>query len=149
MTTHDRQAAFDAFRKRMCEHLAVMPDHPDQDLHVEQALLDEGAFFTHRLDGDGHHVVYDPRQISPLNVRQFLGIYVSYTEGRVLDQIRDAAYEFDTDGWMQFHEHLISWIDRSQDPEGVIDRVLELIVSERAGESGRVTVSATPVVTVA
>ncbi|MFE9442937.1 hypothetical protein ACFYO2_28990 [Streptomyces sp. NPDC006602] len=135
MTTIDRQAAFDNFRERMCDHLAAVSERTQRHLHVEQALLDDGTFFTHRLDGDDHHVVYDPQQISPLNVRQFLGIYVSYTEGRILDQIREAAYRFDTDGWRQFHEEVTSWIDRTQDPEGVIDQVLDLISSEQTEKS--------------
>ncbi|MFF0106097.1 hypothetical protein [Streptomyces hirsutus] len=135
MRTIDRQAAFDAFRERMCEHLAAVPEQPERHLHVEQALLDEGTFFTHRLDADGHHVVYDRRQISPLNVRQFLGIYVSYTEGRILDRIREDAYRFDTDAWRQMHEEVISWIDRTQDPAGVVESVLDLISRERTQKS--------------
>jgi len=35
------------------------------------------VYFTHRLDSDGHHIAYDPRQTRVVMERQFLGIYAT------------------------------------------------------------------------
>lgn len=45
--------------------------------HVEQAPLGPDEYFTHRLDSDGHHIAYDPRQTRVVMERQFLGIYAT------------------------------------------------------------------------
>lgn len=89
MTTLTTRAGFDAFRDRMCDHFGQLPDGlGNQHLHVEQAPLGPDEYFTHRLDGDGHYVVYDPRQTSGLMVRQFLGIYATFTEEPTREGVR-------------------------------------------------------------
>ncbi|WP_333746166.1 hypothetical protein [Streptomyces sp. IBSBF 2950] len=137
MTTLTTREGFEAFRERMCEQFAQLPDGlGKKTLHVEQAHLGPDSFFTHRLDDDGHHIVYDPRQVKALKVRTFLGIYAEYTEGPILDWIRDAVYQYDTDAWRDFHEMLAHQIDRAQDPAGVLDRILGLITESHAEKSG-------------
>ncbi|MGW1778239.1 hypothetical protein ACWCQQ_03735 [Streptomyces sp. NPDC002143] len=128
MTSLTTRAGFDAFRDRMCNHFGQLPDGlGDQHLHIEQALLGPDEYFTHRLDSDGHHIVYDPRQTSGLMVRQFLGIYATFTEDPILEGVRDAYYEAKVAGARAIWGIVVSKIDRTQDPEGVMDQVEELL----------------------
>ncbi|MFD3836700.1 hypothetical protein ACFWWC_10625 [Streptomyces sp. NPDC058642] len=128
MTSLTTRAGFDAFRDRMCDHFGQLPDGlGDQHLHIEQALLGPDEYFTHRLDSDGHHIVYDPRQTSGLMVRQFLGIYATFTEHPILKGVRDAYYEAKVAGVRAIWGIVVSKIDRTQDPEGVMDQVEELL----------------------
>lgn len=127
MTPIATQAGFDAFRDRMCNHFAGLPDGlGKQPLHVTQAELAPDTFFTHRLDGDGHHIAYDPRQTSGLMVRQFLGIYAYFTEHPIIEGIRETYYKDDVEGGRKIWARLLHEIDRSQDPGGVVDQVARL-----------------------
>ena len=133
MTTLTTRAGFDAFRDRMCDHFGRLPDGlGNQHLHVEQAPLGPDEYFTHRLDSDGHHIAYDPRQISGLMVRQFLGIYATFTEDPIREGVRDACYAANVAGARAIWGIVLSEIDRTQDSEGVIDQVLELLHQARA-----------------
>ncbi|CDR10434.1 hypothetical protein [Streptomyces iranensis] len=133
MTTLTTRAGFDAFRARMCDYFGPLLDElGNQHLHVEQAPLGPDEYFSHRLDSDGHHIVYDPRQISGLMVRQFLGIFATFTEDPIRDGVRDAYYEAEAAGAREIWEIVLSEIDRTQDPEGVMDQVLDLLQQTRA-----------------
>ncbi|MEE1763672.1 hypothetical protein [Streptomyces sp. SP18BB07] len=139
MTTLTTREGLKAFRERMCEQLAQLPDGlGKKTLHVEQAQLGPNAFFTHRLDDDGHHIVYDPRQVKALKVRTFLGLYAEYTEGWVLDWLHESYFQSDSTSWRDFHEFFVEEIDRAQDPEGVFHQVLNLI-RERHDERAEAT----------
>ncbi|MCD9589667.1 hypothetical protein [Streptomyces sp. 8ZJF_21] len=128
MTTLTTRAGFDAFRDRMCDYYGQLPDGlGNQHLHVEQALLGPDEYFTYRLDGEGHHIVYDPRQTSGLMVRQFLGIYATFTEDPIRDGVGNAYYEAKTANMREIWEIILNEIDRTQDPEGVMDHVLDLL----------------------
>ncbi|MFK4100778.1 hypothetical protein ACI2L1_12025 [Streptomyces sp. NPDC019531] len=137
MTTLTTKAGFNAFRDRMCEYFATLPE-PSQKkpLHIEQADLGPDAFFTHRLDDDGHHIVYDPRQTSGLMVRQFLGIYADFSEHPILEAVREKYYDAEDDNvramWGQIHYE----IDRAQDPQGVMDQIVGLISRKCAEKTG-------------
>jgi len=137
-TTLTTRAGFEAFRKRMCDHFAQLPDGlGEKPLHVEQAELTPDSFFTHRLDDDGHHhIAYDPRQVRALSVRTFLGIYATFTEGRILDGIRDAYYDTDIEAGREIWEIVLHEIDRTQNPDGVISRVADLFAGELAEKTG-------------
>lgn len=133
MSVLTTRAGFDAFRDRMCDQLAALPDGlGKKPLHVEQTELAPNVFFTHRLDDEGHYIVYDARQVSAIKVRTFLGIYAEYTEGPMLDGIRDAYYEADCDGAREIWGIVLSESDRTQDPGGVLDRALELFARVHA-----------------
>ena len=133
MTTLTTRAGFDAFRDRTCEHFGQLPDGlGSQHLYVEQAPLGPDEYFTHRLDSDGHHIVYDPRQTSGLMVRQFLGIYATFSEDPIRESVRDAYYEAEAAGSRAIWGIVLSEIDRTQDSERVIDQVLELLQQARA-----------------
>ncbi|MFD8220029.1 hypothetical protein ACFV2U_41725 [Streptomyces sp. NPDC059697] len=133
MTTLTTRAGFDAFRDRMCDHFGQLPDGlGNQHLHVEQAPLGPDEYFTHQLDSDGHYIVYDPRQTSGLMVRQFLGIYATFTEDPIRKGVRDAYYEAKAAGSRAIWGIVLSEIDRAQDSEGVTDQVLELLQQARA-----------------
>ncbi|MEU9155762.1 hypothetical protein AB0D59_35740 [Streptomyces sp. NPDC048417] len=133
MTTLTTRAGFDAFRDRMCEHFGQLPDGlGSQNLHVEQAPLGPDEYFTHRLDNNGHHIVHDPRQVSGLMVRQFLGIYATFTEDPIRENVRDAYYEAKAAGARAIWGIVLSEIDRTQHPEGVMDQALELLQQARA-----------------
>lgn len=132
MTTLTTRAGFDAFRDRMCDHFGQLPDGLGQHLHVEQAPLGPDEYFTHRLDNDGHHIVHDPRQISGLMVRQFLGVYATFTEDPIRESVRDAYYEAKAAGVRAIWGIVLSEIDRTQDSEGVMDQTLELLQQARA-----------------
>ena len=133
MTTLTTHAGFDAFRDRMCSRFGQLPDGlGNQPLHVEQAPLGPDEYFTHRLDNDGHYVVYDPRQTSGLMVRQFLGIYATFTEDPIREGVRDSYYEAEAAGARAIWKVVLSEIDRTQDSEGVVDQVLELLQQVRA-----------------
>jgi hypothetical protein len=83
----------------MCDHFGQLPDElGNQHLRVEQTPLGPDEYFTYRLDSDGHHIVYDPRQTSGLMVRQFLGIYATFTEDPIRERVRDAYYEAEAAG---------------------------------------------------
>ncbi|WP_060881737.1 hypothetical protein [Streptomyces scabiei] len=139
MTTLTTREGFEAFRERMCEQFAQLPDGlGKKTLHVEQAQLGPDSFFTHRLGDDGHHIVYDPRQVKALKVRTFLGIYAEYTEGWALDWLRESSHQFDSASWRDFHEFFVREIDRAQDPEGVFHQVLNLI-RDRCDEHAEAT----------
>lgn len=136
MTTLTTRAGFDAFRDRMCDLLADLPAGlGKKPLHVEQAELGPDSFFTHRLDDDGHHIVYDPRQVRALSVRVFLGIYAQYTEGPVLDGTRAAYYAADNDASREIWAIVLHEIDRTQDPDGVVNQIVELFSQARGGVS--------------
>ena len=133
MTTLTTRTGFDAFRDRMCDHFGQLPDGlGNQHLHVEQAPLGSDEYFTHQLDSDGHRIVYDPRQTSGLMVRQFLGIYATFTEDPIREGVRDAYYETKAAGMRAIWGIVLSEIDRTQDPQGVMDQVLELLQRARA-----------------
>lgn len=133
MTTLTTRAGFDAFRTRMCDRFAQLPDGlGNLPLHVEQADLDPNTFFTHRLDDDGHHIVYDPRQTNGLQVRQFLGIYAEFTEDPVTDGVRSAYYDADCDGAREIWALVLREIDRTLDPSGTVDQFVHLIAREHA-----------------
>lgn len=128
VTTLTTRASLDAFRDRMCDHFGQLPDElGNQHLHVEQSPLGPDEYFTHRLDSDGHHIVYDPRQTSGLMVRQFLGIYATFTEDPVPEGVRDAYYEAKAAGAQTILKIVLAQIDRTQDAEGVMDQTLELL----------------------
>lgn len=136
MTTLTTRAGFDAFRTRMCHHFAALPSGlGKQRLHVAQAELDPDTFFTHRLGDDGHRIIYDPRQVSAIKVRVFLGIYAEYTEGPVLDGTRNAYHQADCDGAREIWGIVLHEIDRTQDPGGVVDQIVELFSQARGGVS--------------
>ncbi|MDX3777768.1 hypothetical protein [Streptomyces europaeiscabiei] len=136
MTTLTTRAGFDAFRDRMCDHFAALPAGlGKRPLHVTQAKLDADAFFTHRLDDDGHHIVYDPRQVRAIKVRVFLGLYAEYTEGRVLDGTRAAYHQADNDASREIWAIVLHEIDRTQDPDGVMNQIVDLFARERSGAS--------------
>lgn len=127
---HATPEGLEAFRDRMCDQLDQLPGNLGcKPLHVSQADLAEDTFFTHRLDEAGHHVVYDPRQVRALAVRQLLGIYAEFTEGPILDGCRDLYYG-DGPG-TEIWAVLISEIDRTQDPDSVIEAVTELFEHAR------------------
>lgn len=137
MSTLTTSAGFDAFRERMCDHFAQLPDGlGKKPLHVEQADLAPDAFFTHRLDDDGHHIVYDPRQVPAIKVRVFLGIYAEYTEDPVIDGVRKAYYDTDAEAGREIWEIVLHEIDRTQDPDGVIARIVDLFAAELAEKTG-------------
>ncbi|WP_055527127.1 hypothetical protein [Streptomyces graminilatus] len=127
MTPIATQAGFDAFRDRMCDYFAALPDElGKQPLHVTQAELAPDTFFVHRLDADGHHITYDRRQISGLTVRQFLGIYAHFSEDPILERVRENHYNDEVENGRKIWALLIDQIDRSQDPGGVVDQVMTL-----------------------
>ncbi|WEH18510.1 hypothetical protein [Streptomyces sp. VNUA24] len=133
MTTLTTRAGFDAFRDRTCEHFGQLPDGlGNQHLHVEQTPLGPDEYFTHRLDSDGHHMAYDPRQTNGLMVRQFLGTYATFTEDPIREGVRDAYYEAEAAGAREIWEIVLSEIDRTQDSQGVMDWVLALLQQARA-----------------
>jgi hypothetical protein len=130
LTTH---VGFDAFRNRMCEHFGQLPDGIGSHyLHIEQAPLGPDEYFTHRLDNDGHHIVYDPQQTSGLMARQFLGIYANFTEDPIREGVRDAYYKEEAAGAQEIWKIVLSEIDRTQDSAGVMSWVLELLQQARA-----------------
>ncbi|KOT97227.1 hypothetical protein ADK87_19795 [Streptomyces sp. NRRL F-4711] len=132
MTTLTTRAGFDAFRDRMCDHFGRLPNGlGSQHLHIEQAPLGPDEYFTHRLDNDGHHIVYDPRQTSGLMTRQFLGIYATFTEDSIREGVRDAYYKEDVAGVREIWEIVLSEIDRTQDSAGVMSWLLELLQQAR------------------
>ncbi|MBT2674246.1 hypothetical protein J7E95_26230 [Streptomyces sp. ISL-14] len=132
MTTVTTRAGFDGFRDRMCDHFGQLPDGlGNLQLHVEQALLDPDEYFTHRLGSDGHHVVYDPRQISGLMVRQFLGMYATFREDPIRAAVRDAAYETDSEAEQKIWGIVLDMIDHAQDSKGVMTEVLDLLHKAR------------------
>ncbi|MEV7035681.1 hypothetical protein AB0N99_36310 [Streptomyces sp. NPDC093272] len=140
MTNLTTRAGFDAFRDRMCDHFGQLPDGlGSQHLHVEQASLGPDEYFTHRLDNDGHHIVHDPRQVSGLMVRQFLGIYATFTEDPIRESVRDAYYEAEAAGARAIWGIVLSEIDRTQDPEGVMDQALERLQQARATSKATAT----------
>ncbi|MEW1599357.1 hypothetical protein [Streptomyces sp. NPDC093808] len=133
MTTLTTRAGFDAFRDRMCDHFGQLPDGlGNLHLQVEQAPLGPDEYFTHRLDSEGHHIVYDPRQTSGLMVRQFLGIYATFTEDSIREGVRDAYYKEEAAGVREIWEIVLSEIDRTQDSAGVMGWVLELLQQAHA-----------------
>ncbi|RMB83314.1 hypothetical protein [Streptomyces shenzhenensis] len=133
MRTLTTRAGFDAFRDRMCEHFGQLPDGlGTQHLHIEQTPLGPDEYFTHRLDSHGHFIVYDPRQTSGLTVRQFLGIYDTFTEDPIREGVRDAYYETQEAGMRKIWGIVLNWIDRTQDPDGVMDQLLDLLQQDRA-----------------
>lgn len=137
MTTLTTRAGFDAFRDRMCDHFGQLPDRlGNQHLHVEHAPLGPDEYFTHRLDSDGHYIVYDPRQTSGLMVRQFLGIYATFTEDPIREGVRDAYYEANAARARAIWRIVLSEIDRTQDSECVMDQVLELLQQAPAKTEG-------------
>ncbi|MDX2623068.1 hypothetical protein ABZ501_25825 [Streptomyces sp. NPDC019922] len=133
MTTLTTRVGFDAFRDRMCDRFGQLSDGlGNQHLHIEHASLGPDEYFTHRLDIDGHHIVYDPRQTSGLMVRQFLGIYATFTEDPIREGVRNAYYEGKAAGGQEIWEVVLNEIDRTQDSKGVMDQVLELLRQVRA-----------------
>lgn len=133
MTTPTTCAGFDAFRDRMCDYLGQLPDGlGNQHLHIEQAPLGPDEYFTHRLDGDGHYIVYDPQQTNGLMVREFLSIYATFTEDPIRESVRDAYCKAEAVGAREIWGIVLSEIDRTQDSEGVMDQVLELLQQARA-----------------
>ena len=138
MTAITTRAGFDAFRNRMCDYFADLPKGlGKKPLHVAQAELEAETFFTHQLDDDGHHIVYDPRQTRALMVRQFLAIYATFTEGPVIDGIRDAYYDSDSEAGREIWAIVLHEIDRTQDADGVVDRVANLFAQELAEKGVR------------
>ncbi|WP_432082280.1 hypothetical protein [Streptomyces sp. WAC 04229] len=136
MTTLTTRDGFDAFRDRMCDHFGQLPDGlGKQHLHVEQAILGPDEYFTHRLDNDGHHIVYDPRQTNGLMVRQFLGIYATFTEDPIREGVRDAYYKEEVVNAREIWEIVLSEIDRTQDSEGVMGWILELLQARKTKAS--------------
>ncbi|MFD7790998.1 hypothetical protein [Streptomyces sp. NPDC059759] len=134
MRTIYSKADEDAFRLRMHDHLSALPTNPETAaLHVEQGTLDYGVFFTHRMEGGQHHVLYDPKQISGIDVRHFLGIYVATTEGELLDRVREAFYAADSEAYRSIIRIVLDEIDRTQDGPGVVGHVLALMTAEHAG----------------
>ncbi|MEU8713588.1 hypothetical protein [Streptomyces sp. NPDC048663] len=128
MTTLTTREGWESFADTMAKRLADLPAAPGKQLlHVSQAELAADSFFTHHLDAAEHHVVYDPRQVKATTVRQLLGIYIDFTEGPILDGCRDRYYDNDGDGPAQIWAILIEEIDRTQDPDGVMAQVLEVI----------------------
>lgn len=137
MQTIYTREGFDAFRERMCDQLAALPDGlGKRPLHVEQAELAPNSFFTHSLDDQGHHIVYDPRQVPAVKVRVFLGIYATFTEGPILDGVLDAYWAADCDNVRRIWEITASEIDRTQDPDGVVNRLQVLFARERTEKTG-------------
>lgn len=137
MTTLTTQAGFDTFRDGMCDRFAALPENlGTKPLHVHQADLSPDTFFTHRLDDDGHHIVYDPRQTSGLMVRQFLGIYASFSEHPILEAVRDKYYDAEDDNIRALWGHIHHAIDRAQDPQGVMDRIVGLVSKDHGEKSG-------------
>ncbi|MFI6061499.1 hypothetical protein [Streptomyces sp. NPDC051286] len=133
MTTLTTRAGFDAFRDRMCDHFGQLSDGlGNQHLHIQHASLGSDEYFTHRIDSDGHHIAYDPRQTSGLMVRQFLGIYATFTEDPIREGIRNAYYEENEAGGREIWKIVLSEIDRTQDSKGVMDQVLDLLRQARA-----------------
>ncbi|MFG2406141.1 hypothetical protein ACGFR8_17730 [Streptomyces brevispora] len=133
MTTLTTRVGFDAFRDRMCDRFGQLSDGlGNQHLHIEHASLGPDEYFTHRLDSDGHHIVYDPRQTSGLMVRQFLGIYATFSEDPIREGVRNAYYEEKAAGGREIWEIVLNEIDRTQDSKGVMDQVLELLRQVRA-----------------
>ncbi|MFE3143706.1 hypothetical protein [Streptomyces scopuliridis] len=133
MTTLTTRAGFDAFRDRMCDYFGQLPGGlGNQYLHVEQAPLGPDEYFTHRLDSDGHYVVYDPRQTSGLMVRQFLGIYASFTEDSIREGVRNAYYKEEVAGTPEIWGIVLNEIDRTQDSRGVMDQALYLLQQSHA-----------------
>ncbi|MET7780795.1 hypothetical protein ABZU94_07140 [Streptomyces mirabilis] len=136
-TTMTTRTGFNAFLTGMCEHFDQLPDGLGvKPLHVTQAALDPDTFLTHRLDSGGHHIVYDGRQVDPMQVRQFLAVYAAYTEGPLLDGLRDAYYTTSIDAYREILRIVVHEIDRTQDPDGAMDRVLELFTQAAAEKSG-------------
>ena len=132
MSTLTTRSGFDAFRTRMCDQFAQLPDDLGElPLHITQADLAPDTFFTHRVDAGGHHITYDPRQTDGLQARQFLGIYARFTEHPVTDAARSAYYDADSDGVREIWKLILGEIDRTQDPDGVLDEFIDLIAHER------------------
>ncbi|WP_406341305.1 hypothetical protein [Streptomyces sp. NBC_01578] len=133
MTTLTTRASFDAFRDRMCDHFGQLSDGlGNQHPHMQHASLGSDEYFTHRIDSDGHHIAYDPRQTSGLMVRQFLGIYATFTEDPIREGVRNAYYEEKEAGGREIWKIVLSEIDRTQDSKGVMDQVLDLLRQARA-----------------
>jgi anti-sigma factor ChrR (cupin superfamily) len=65
-------------------------------------------------------------------VRQFLGIYATFTEDPIRKGVRDAYYKAKAAGARAIWGIVLSEIDRAQDSEGVTDQVLELLQQARA-----------------
>lgn len=137
-TTLTTRAGFDAFRNRMCNQFADLPKElGKKPLHVEQAELGPDTFFTHQLDDDGHHrIVYDPRQVPAIKVRVFLGIYANYTEDPIREGVRKAYYDTECEAGREIWAIVLHEIDRTQNADGVVDRVADLFADELALKTG-------------
>lgn len=64
--------------------------------------------------------------------RQFLGLYVTFTEDPIRESVRNAYNEAKAAGARTIWGIVLSEIDRTQDSEGLMDQTLELLQQARA-----------------
>ncbi|MFE4311530.1 hypothetical protein ACFRR6_36355 [Streptomyces sp. NPDC056891] len=84
--------------------------------------------FTFYKPGDSaRYAVYDPAQISALDVRLLLNIYADYTEGEQVDSLRELGREAETPDEREVFSILLDQADRSGDAASVVARGAELL----------------------
>lgn len=109
--------------------------------YIEEAELDPGAVLVFRDFGHKVRMAYDPQQISPLRARQLLAMYVEYvevtppapgplTKEAALAQLR-AERVTATGPLAEFLDAFMGEIDRTGDPAGVADQILNGIDRNR------------------
>ncbi|MFH9957340.1 hypothetical protein ACH4OX_24445 [Streptomyces roseolus] len=94
-----------------------------------QCPFPEGVrLFTCFKPGDStRYAIYDPAQISALDVRLLLNIYADYTEGEQLDGLRELGRAAGAPDEREVFSLLLDQADRSGDAAGVIARGAELL----------------------
>ncbi|MDT9689421.1 hypothetical protein Q5762_13955 [Streptomyces sp. P9(2023)] len=105
--------------------------------YIEQVALDHGAKVVFKEFADHVRVAYDPDQISPLDARGVLGIYVHYTESPEIDRIRDAGSTAEDENCREFYSIILGEIDRTGDAPGIVRHVLGLMEQAHSEERGR------------
>lgn len=65
-------------------------------------------------------------------VRQFLGIYASFTEDPIRESVRNAYYKEEVAGTPEIWGIVLNEIDRTQDSRGVMDQALYLLQQSHA-----------------
>ncbi|MEU2077133.1 hypothetical protein [Streptomyces sp. NPDC013489] len=94
--------------------------------------------FTFFKTGESaRYTVYDPAQISALDVRLLLNIYADYTEGEQLDGLRELGRNARTAGEREMFSILLDQADQSGDPAAVIARGAELLREAMAKGAAR------------
>lgn len=84
-------------------------------------------FTFFKVNDATRYSVYDPAQISALEVRLLLNIYADYTEGEQLDGLRELGRAAGTPAEREVFAILLAQADESGDAASVIARGAELL----------------------